>query len=277
MALLTDYAVRRKGEEMAIRYCVMCLADGDKTPAVCVVELSDGTEAGYCKPCGETMVRTGHKLNPLPAENRKQWKGKLTDAQRREIAESGELAHKLAKRYGVNTQTIYNVRKKAKEEAQGGAPVADVEHLPCRRCGSRSDIARMFDPTLCAPCYNSRKSWEGVPTDRSIDAVIERNAPSELWPPIPIVDYAWNYADRKPNAFFDSLQPEDMIPAVDEPEPVSRNKEALSRVLEEESAPDAAIVFHITEAKADRIWSTSTLETKLAFARGELLGRLEAL
>jgi hypothetical protein len=275
MALLTDYAVRRKGEEMAIRYCVMCLADGDKTPAVCVAELSEGTEAGYCKPCGETMVRTGHKLKPLPAENRKKWTGKLTDAQRREIVESPESGAKLAKRYGVTGATISHVRKKAKEEAANTAQeFGGSYHQVPTDSGVYVGIERHVThiPITAQELVNDAPVL-AIEEEMPIEEVKRRfpmfNVPGEPWAPVPM----------QPNAFFDSIQPEDMPPAVapDEPDPVSRNREALRRVLEEESAPDAAIVFHVTEAKADRIWYASTLQTKLEFARGELFNRLEAL
>ena len=144
---------RNRGMEVGKRYCVMCLADGEKTPAVCVVDA-----AGYCKECAQTMKNNGFKLEPLPAgENQSKSKSRgsffsaashpidrrkvpLTPEERRAIAESKESTQALARRYSTSEQTICNIRNAFKQAAekqaewraqQGpGDPAAGNEAMP---------------------------------------------------------------------------------------------------------------------------------------------------
>jgi hypothetical protein len=63
---ITDLCVRRMGDVTPLRYCVMCLADGEKVAATHLAEVG-GKEIGYCAPCSETMARTGHVVRRLDA------------------------------------------------------------------------------------------------------------------------------------------------------------------------------------------------------------------
>lgn len=108
--------------ESGKRYCVMCLADGEKVAATHVINA-----AGYCTPCKDAMVKNGHgPVNEIGSpQDRIQGAGrrgnsKLTDEQRAQIAESPKSVRELAKFYGVSEQTIYNVRALSKIDRRDG-------------------------------------------------------------------------------------------------------------------------------------------------------------
>jgi hypothetical protein len=128
---------KRKDYDMAIqRYCVMCLADGERKEATRVI---DG--AGYCRACLATRREAGLSTteDAKPKAESKQY-GKLTAKERTEILAADEdiPAAVLARKYGVCDKTIYNIRKAADarvaaavEWMQEEQPtVSPVVHIP---------------------------------------------------------------------------------------------------------------------------------------------------
>lgn len=122
------------GMENGKRYCVMCLADGDKTLAVCLITVG-GTngdpecDAGYCGPCSETMQRNGWTIKPLPeAKKEKKMRGRQGLPQETiEVIRLNpdESAKSLAGRLNIAEHQVYSARAKFRTEASLKPVVVD--------------------------------------------------------------------------------------------------------------------------------------------------------
>lgn len=261
---MTDSAVRRKGEGVAIRYCVMCLADDEKRAAVCVIAVGDGdVEAGYCRACAETMKRCGHTdVRPLPAgENGSKGEvkkrgltirqgagrpSKFTDEQRAEIVASAESAETLAVRYGVHFTTIYDVRKKAREAAlaaavaeHGPEAIEEAVEVPeelTYRESHRALVSGAFhegtieECMACGPIALRRaRATEPEPAEAPVEPA---NQPCRYC----------GTTDDGPFRYYDGSLCGPCYNSRTPAEPESRNREAFRRLISDEDAPAPAAI-----------------------------------